>query len=50
MVKRVFITSDLGDDAMPKWASWVKVVVDGQCSFRAKGNSLTSPYQLRICP
>jgi heat shock protein beta len=28
MVKRVFITSDLGDDAMPKWASWVKAVVD----------------------
>ena len=29
MVKRVFITSDLGDDSLPKWASWVKVVVDG---------------------
>ncbi|TFK43547.1 Hsp90 protein-domain-containing protein [Crucibulum laeve] len=28
MVKRVFITSDLGDDALPKWISWVKVVVD----------------------
>jgi len=30
MVKRVFITSDLGDDALPQWASWVKVVVDGK--------------------
>ncbi|KAF9534344.1 Hsp90 protein-domain-containing protein [Crepidotus variabilis] len=28
MVKRVFITSDLGDDALPQWASWVKVVID----------------------
>ena len=24
----MFITSDLGEDALPKWASWVKVVVD----------------------
>ena len=30
MVKRTFITSDLGESAMPKWASWVKVVADGQ--------------------
>lgn len=29
MVKRTFITSDLGENAMPKWASWVKVVADG---------------------
>jgi heat shock protein beta len=29
MVKRTFITSDLGDNSLPKWASWVKVVVDG---------------------
>ncbi|KZS97784.1 heat shock protein Hsp90 [Sistotremastrum niveocremeum HHB9708] len=28
MVKRVFITNDLGDDALPKWASWLKVIVD----------------------
>ena len=28
MVKRVFITNDLGEDALPKWATWVKVVVD----------------------
>lgn len=30
MVKRVFITSDLGESALPQWASWVKVVVDGK--------------------
>ncbi|KAF8913882.1 Hsp90 protein-domain-containing protein [Gymnopilus junonius] len=30
MVKRVFITSDLGDEGLPKWASWVKVVVDAE--------------------
>ncbi|KAF5370105.1 hypothetical protein D9758_001068 [Tetrapyrgos nigripes] len=30
MVKRVFITSDFGDEALPKWASWVKVVVDAE--------------------
>jgi heat shock protein beta len=30
MVKRVFITSEFGDDSLPKWASWVKVVVDGK--------------------
>ena len=29
LVKRVFITNDLGDEPLPKWASWVKVVVDG---------------------
>lgn len=29
MVKRVFITSDFGEDALPKWATWVKVVIDG---------------------
>ncbi|KAF4574637.1 heat shock protein 90 family protein [Pleurotus pulmonarius] len=30
MVKRVFITSDLGDEGLPKWASWVRVVVDAE--------------------
>ncbi|CUA69091.1 Endoplasmin [Rhizoctonia solani] len=28
MVKRVFITSDLGANAMPKWISWLKAIVD----------------------
>ncbi|KAI5123403.1 hypothetical protein M0805_006109 [Coniferiporia weirii] len=29
MVKRVFITNDLGsDEPLPKWASWVKVIID----------------------
>ncbi|KAF8760295.1 Heat shock protein Hsp90 [Rhizoctonia solani] len=28
MVKRVFITSDLGPNAMPKWLSWLKAIVD----------------------
>ena len=32
MVKRVFITSDLGDASLPQWASWVRVVIDGQFS------------------
>ncbi|TCD70817.1 hypothetical protein EIP91_001507 [Steccherinum ochraceum] len=30
MVKRTFITNSLGEDALPKWASWVKVVVDAE--------------------
>ncbi|KAJ1309073.1 hypothetical protein OPQ81_004752 [Rhizoctonia solani] len=28
MVKRVFITSDLGANPMPKWLSWLKAIVD----------------------
>ncbi|KAF6762628.1 heat shock protein Hsp90 [Ephemerocybe angulata] len=28
LVKRTFITSDLGENKLPKWASWVKVVID----------------------
>lgn len=28
-MKHVFITSDLGEYALPKWASWVKVIIDG---------------------
>lgn len=29
MVKRVFITSDLGENPMPKWISWLRAIVDG---------------------
>ncbi|KAG1770099.1 Hsp90 protein-domain-containing protein [Suillus occidentalis] len=28
LVKHVFITSDLGEYGLPKWASWVKVIID----------------------
>ncbi|KZW04134.1 heat shock protein Hsp90 [Exidia glandulosa HHB12029] len=28
LVKRVFITNDLGEDALPKWISWIKIIVD----------------------
>ena len=30
MVKHVFITSDFGDQTLPRWAGWVKVVVDAE--------------------
>ncbi|KIJ70580.1 hypothetical protein HYDPIDRAFT_78529 [Hydnomerulius pinastri MD-312] len=30
LVKHVFITSDLGEYALPKWASWVKVIIDAE--------------------
>jgi heat shock protein beta len=29
MVKRVFITDDLGEEYMPRWLSFLKVTVDG---------------------
>ncbi|KAF8592600.1 heat shock protein Hsp90 [Ramaria rubella] len=28
--KRVFITNDLGEDALPKWMSWIKAIVDAE--------------------
>jgi len=28
MVKRVFITSDFGDNGLPKWISWLRAIVD----------------------
>jgi heat shock protein beta len=28
MVKHVFITSEFGSDRLPKWASWVQVIID----------------------
>jgi len=43
MVKRVFITSDLGENALPKWASWVKVVIDG----KLKSCNIYSPLKTR---
>jgi heat shock protein beta len=30
MVKRVFITDDLGEEFMPRWLSFLKVTVDGE--------------------
>jgi len=29
MIKRVFITKDLGEHKLPTWISWIKVIVDG---------------------
>lgn len=28
LVKRTFITSDLGEDYLPKWACWVRAIID----------------------
>lgn len=30
LVKHVFITSDLGEYSLPKWASWVRVIIDAE--------------------
>jgi len=29
MVRRIFITKDLGEHKLPKWIGWIKVIVDG---------------------
>lgn len=34
MVKRVFITDDLGEEFMPRWLSFLKVTVDGESRIR----------------
>lgn len=44
MVKRTFITSDLGENSLPKWATWVKVVVDGEFSVSLIQVSLTNIF------
>lgn len=43
MVKRVFITSDLGDNFLPKWAGWIKVIVDGMGFPQLKRSVMTDP-------
>ena len=50
MVKRVFITSEFGDDSLPKWASWLKVVVDGTGHCRSFDHILSRTTQLMIFP
>jgi heat shock protein 90kDa beta len=47
MVKRVFITSDLGDDFLPKWANWIKVIVDGELQW---SRCIRSPLFSRFLP
>ena len=41
MVKRVFITNDLGEHKLPKWISWLKVIVDGGHFFSKMLQGLT---------
>jgi HSP90 family molecular chaperone len=48
MVKRVFITSDIGEEGLPKWASWVKVVVDGMTLSNLFSFLCDQSSQLRI--
>lgn len=49
MVKRTFITNDLGVHSLPKWASWLKAVVDGLYAHASLSFSDSAPIpQLRI--
>lgn len=34
MVKRVFITDDLGEEYLPRWLSFLKVTVDGELGWK----------------
>jgi hypothetical protein len=36
-VKHVLITTDLGEYSLPKWASWVKVIIDGAVFHSTQG-------------
>lgn len=50
MVKRVFITNDLGEDALPKWANWVKAVVDGRFVYVLPPSHLPDRFPSRGPP
>jgi heat shock protein beta len=53
MVKRTFITSDFGEYSPPKWATWVKVVIDGvliHLSIIKTMNSLMPPHKADDLP
>ncbi|KAG9100480.1 hypothetical protein FS749_015073 [Ceratobasidium sp. UAMH 11750] len=51
MVKRVFITSDLGENAMPKWISWLRAIVDADAlPLNVSRETLQSNRFLRQIP
>ncbi|KAK4686199.1 molecular chaperone HtpG, partial [Tremellales sp. Uapishka_1] len=43
MVKRVFITDDMGEEYMPRWLSFLKVTVDGGSFVQWRYFTLTEP-------
>lgn len=49
-VKHVFVTSDLGEYALPKWANWVKVIVDGMCPLSSYKQQLVSSWAAEDLP